>query len=311
MSQNQEVTKKEQYNLNKLQKRLRRNVGEAIADFNMIEEGDRIMVCLSGGKDSYTMLEILRNLQQSAPVNFSLVAVNLDQKQPGFPEHILPEYLQQLGVEYKIVEENTYGIVKEKIPEGKTTCSLCSRLRRGILYRTATELGATKIALGHHRDDILQTLFLNMFYGGKMKGMPPKLMSDDGKHIVIRPLAYCREKDIERFSVAKGFPIIPCNLCGSQPNLQRQVIGDMLRDWDKRYPGRIETMFSAMQNVVPSHLCDEALFDFKGLTKESAVVGGGDLAFDREEIPLQPAGWLPEDDENDFQATRLDVLEIK
>jgi tRNA 2-thiocytidine biosynthesis protein TtcA len=311
MQENQEVTKREQYNLNKLQKRLRRNVGEAIADFNMIEEGDRIMVCLSGGKDSYTMLEILRNLQQSAPVNFSLVAVNLDQKQPGFPEHILPENLQQLGVEYKIVEENTYGIVKEKIPEGKTTCSLCSRLRRGILYRTATELGATKIALGHHRDDILQTLFLNMFYGGKMKGMPPKLMSDDGKHIVIRPLAYCREKDIERFSVAKGFPIIPCNLCGSQPNLQRQVIGDMLRDWDKRYPGRIETMFSAMQNVVPSHLCDEALFDFKGLTKESAVVGGGDLAFDREEIPLQPAGWQPEDDENDFQATRLDVLEIK
>ncbi|MDU7619629.1 MAG: tRNA 2-thiocytidine(32) synthetase TtcA, partial [Escherichia coli] len=233
---NARLSKKEQYNLNKLQKRLRRNVGEAIADFNMIEEGDRIMVCLSGGKDSYTMLEILRNLQQSAPINFSLVAVNLDQKQPGFPEHVLPEYLEKLGVEYKIVEENTYGIVKEKIPEGKTTCSLCSRLRRGILYRTATELGATKIALGHHRDDILQTLFLNMFYGGKMKGMPPKLMSDDGKHIVIRPLAYCREKDIQRFADAKAFPIIPCNLCGSQPNLQRQVIADMLRDWDKRYP---------------------------------------------------------------------------
>ena len=303
MSQNQEISKKEQYNLNKLQKRLRRNVGEAIADFNMIEEGDRIMVCLSGGKDSYTMLEILRNLQQSAPINFSLVAVNLDQKQPGFPEHVLPEYLEKLGVEYKIVEENT--------SEGKTTCSLCSRLRRGILYRTATELGATKIALGHHRDDILQTLFLNMFYGGKMKGMPPKLMSDDGKHIVIRPLAYCREKDIQRFADAKAFPIIPCNLCGSQPNLQRQVIADMLRDWDKRYPGRIETMFSAMQNVVPSHLCDTNLFDFKGITHGSEVVNGGDLAFDREEIPLQPAGWQPEEDENQLDELRLNVVEVK
>ncbi|WP_416262494.1 tRNA 2-thiocytidine(32) synthetase TtcA [Gibbsiella quercinecans] len=311
MTENQSVTPKEQYNLNKLQKRLRRNVGEAIADYNMIEEGDRIMVCLSGGKDSYTMLEILRNLQQSAPVNFSLVAVNLDQKQPGFPEHILPAYLENLGVEYLIVEENTYGIVKEKIPEGKTTCSLCSRLRRGILYRTATELGATKIALGHHRDDILQTLFLNMFYGGKMKGMPPKLMSDDGKHVVIRPLAYCREKDIERFAQAKAFPIIPCNLCGSQPNLQRQVIGDMLRDWDKRYPGRLETMFSAMQNVVPSHMCDTELFDFKGIHHGSEVVGGGDLAFDREELPLQPVGWQPEDAEDAPVVQRLDILEIK
>ena len=266
------TSQKEIYNLNKLQKRLRRNVGEAISDYNMIEEGDRIMVCLSGGKDSYTMLEILRNLQQSAPINFSLIAVNLDQKQPGFPEHILPQYLESIGVEYKIVEENTYSIVKDKIPEGKTTCSLCSRLRRGILYRTATELGATKIALGHHRDDILQTLFLNMFYGGKMKGMPPKLMSDDGKHIVIRPLAYCREKDIERFATAREYPIIPCNLCGSQPNLQRQVIGDMLRDWDKRYPGRIETMFSAMQNVVPSHMCDTELFDFVGITHGAEAV---------------------------------------
>ena len=218
---------------------------------------------------------------------------------------------EKLGVEYKIVEENTYGIVKEKIPEGKTTCSLCSRLRRGILYRTATELGATKIALGHHRDDILQTLFLNMFYGGKMKGMPPKLMSDDGKHIVIRPLPYSREKDIQRFADAKAFPIIPCNLCGSQPNLQRQVIADMLRDWDKRYPGRIETMFSAMQNVVPSHLCDTNLFDFKGITHGSEVVNGGDLAFDREEIPLQPAGWQPEEDENQLDELRLNVVEVK
>lgn len=311
MQDKQEATKKEQYNLNKLQKRLRRNVGEAIADYNMIEDGDRIMVCLSGGKDSYTMLEILRNLQQSAPINFSLVAVNLDQKQPGFPEHILPAYLQSIGVEYKIVEENTYGIVKDKIPEGKTTCSLCSRLRRGILYRTATELGATKIALGHHRDDILQTLFLNMFYGGKMKGMPPKLMSDDGKHIVIRPLAYCREKDIERFATAREYPIIPCNLCGSQPNLQRQVIGEMLRDWDRRYPGRIETMFSAMQNVVPSHMCDTELFDFKGLQHGAEVVNGGDLAFDREELPMQPAGWQPEDDDSEIPVQRLDIIEIK
>lgn len=311
MQKIQKNTKKEQYNLNKLQKRLRRNVGEAIADFNMIEEGDRIMVCLSGGKDSYTMLEILRNLQQSAPINFSLVAVNLDQKQPGFPEHILPAYLEQLGVEYKIVEENTYGIVKEKIPEGKPPARCARVCVGGILYRTATELGATKIALGHHRDDILQTLFLNMFYGGKMKGMPPKLMSDDGKHIVIRPLAYCREKDIIRFAEAKAFPIIPCNLCGSQPNLQRQVIADMLRDWDKRYPGRIETMFSAMQNVVPSHLCDTNLFDFKGITHGSEVVDGGDLAFDREEIPLQPAGWQPEEDDTALEALRLDVIEVK
>lgn len=310
MQENQTMSQKEHYNLNKIQKRLRRNVGEAIADFNMIEEGDRVMVCLSGGKDSYTMLEILRNLQQSAPINFSLIAVNLDQKQPGFPAHILPDYLQRTGVEYKIVEENTYGIVKEKIPEGKTTCSLCSRLRRGILYRTATELGATKIALGHHRDDILQTLFLNMFYGGKMKGMPPKLMSDDGKHIVIRPLAYCREKDIVRFSEAKAFPIIPCNLCGSQPNLQRQVIAEMLRDWDKRHPGRIETMFSAMQNIVPSHMCDRTLFDFASITHGSDVVDGGDLAFDREILPLTPT--VPHDDDDDaLMPERLDILEIK
>ncbi|MDE9434960.1 tRNA 2-thiocytidine(32) synthetase TtcA [Xenorhabdus bovienii] len=302
-------SQKNQYSFNKLQKRLRRDAGQAIADFKMIEEGDRIMVCLSGGKDSYTLLSILQNLQKSAPVNFSLVAVNLDQKQPGFPEHILPAYLEELGIEYKIVEENTYGIVKEKIPEGKTTCSLCSRLRRGILYRTATELGATKIALGHHRDDILQTLFLNMFYGGKLKGMPPKLISDDGKHIVIRPLAYCREKDIERYAEARAFPIIPCNLCGSQPNLQRQVIKDLLRDWDKRYPGRIETMFRAVQNVVPSHLSDFNLFDFKKITHGSEVIDGGDLAFDREELPSQPT--VESGDQLDFQADRLDVVEIK
>ena len=299
---------KEQYNFNKLQKRLRRNVGQAIADFNMIEDGDKIMVCLSGGKDSYTLLSILMNLQKSAPIQFSLIAVNLDQKQPGFPEHILPEYLEQLGVEYKIVEENTYGIVKEIIPEGKTTCSLCSRLRRGILYRTATEVGATKIALGHHRDDILETLFLNMFYGGKLKGMPPKLMSDDGKHIVIRPLAYAREKDIERFAQAKNFPIIPCNLCGSQPNLQRQVIKEMLRDWDKRYPGRIETMFRATQNIVPSHLCDTQLFDFANIKQGDEIINGGDLAFDN---PTSPILSDDEDERPDFSQARLDVVEVK
>ena len=273
------------YNQNKLHKRLRRLTGEAIADFNMIEEGDRIMVCLSGGKDSYTLLDILINLKISAPVQFELVAVNLDQKQPGFPEDVLPKYLESLGIEYKIVQENTYGIVKEKIPEGKTTCSLCSRLRCGILYRTATELGATKIALGHHRDDILETLFLNMFYGGKLKAMPPKLMNDSGEHIIIRPLAYCKEKDIAKYAEIKQFPIIPCNLCGSQPNLQRQVIKEMLNDWDKKFPGRIETMFRATQNITLSHLCDTKLYDFKGIKKGDIDVNGGDLAFDREQLP--------------------------
>lgn len=295
------------YNLNKLQKRLRRNVGEAIFDFNMIEDGDRIMVCLSGGKDSYTLLEILRNLQHNAPIKFELIAVNLDQKQPGFPEDVLPNYLKSIGVEYKIVEENTYSIVKEKIPEGKTTCSLCSRLRRGILYRTATELGATKIALGHHRDDILETLFLNMFYGGKLKGMPPKLMSDDGKHIVIRPLAYCREKDIIKYADARQFPIIPCNLCGSQPNLQRQVIKEMLRDWDKKHPGRLETMFTAVRNVVPSHLCDTTRFDFVNLKADGQVVNGGDIAFDREEIAPLP---IPDPELFD-DALAIEVKEVK
>ncbi|MDE1314086.1 tRNA 2-thiocytidine(32) synthetase TtcA [Vibrio aestuarianus] len=284
--QTQERTKAQQYNFNKLQKRIRRDTGQAIADFNMIEDGDRIMVCLSGGKDSFTMLEILMSLQKSAPVSFELVAVNLDQKQPGFPEHILPEYLDKLGVEYKIVEEDTYSIVQDKIPEGKTTCSLCSRLRRGILYRTAKEIGATKIALGHHRDDILETLFLNMFYGGKIKGMPPKLVSDNGEHVVIRPLAYCREKDIIKYAAMRDYPIIPCNLCGSQPNMQRQNIKQMLNGWDKQFPGRIETMFSAMQNVVPSHLADYNLFDFKSINRDSGVINGGDIGFDKEEMPI-------------------------
>ncbi|WP_423186713.1 tRNA 2-thiocytidine(32) synthetase TtcA [Alishewanella sp. d11] len=288
---------KAQYNLNKLHKRLRRGVGQAIADFGMIEDGDKVMVCLSGGKDSYTLLDILLNLQQSAPISFSIVAVNLDQKQPGFPAEVLPNYLRGIGVDFKIVTEDTYSIVKEKIPEGKTTCSLCSRLRRGILYRTAKELGATKIALGHHRDDMLETLFLNMFYGGKMKSMPPKLISDNGEHIVIRPLAYCKEKDIEKYSVAKGFPIIPCNLCGSQDGLQRQVVKEMLQDWDKRFPGRIETMFQAMQNIVPSHLADKNLFDFVAISKEAALVGEGDTAFDKVAVPTIPVGLEQDDDE--------------
>ena len=254
--------------LNKLQKRLRRNVGTAITDYGMIRDGDKVMVCLSGGKDSYTMLDILMNLQRNAPVQFTLVAVNLDQKQPGFPEHLLPAWLESVGVEYHILERDTYSIVKEKVPEGKTTCGLCSRLRRGSLYGFAAEIGATKIALGHHRDDILETLFLNMFFGGKLKTMPPKLLSDDQRHIVIRPLAYCRESDIEAYSNAREFPIIPCNLCGSQENLQRQVVKEMLQDWEKKHPGRLETIFHAVTSVAPSHLADRDLFDFAGLDEQ-------------------------------------------
>lgn len=259
--------------LNKLQKKLRRETGRAIADFNMIQDGDKVMVCLSGGKDSYTMLEILRNLQHSAPVDFELVAVNLDQKQPGFPEHVLPEYLEKEGVNYHILEKDTYSIVKEKVPEGKTTCGLCSRLRRGSLYGFAEEIGANKIALGHHRDDIVETLFLNMFFGGKMKAMPPKLRSDDNRNVVIRPLAYCREKDIIEFARYKQYPIIPCNLCGSQENLQRQAVKDMLKRWDKEHPGRVESIFSAIQNVAPSQLADTSLFDFEHL-EEGQNQGG-------------------------------------
>ena len=258
-------SKKERYNANKLHKRLRRLVGSAISDFNMIEAGDRVMVCLSGGKDSYALLDILRNLQLHAPLKFELIAVNLDQKQPGFPEHILPEYLTKIGVPFRIIEQDTYSVVKKIIPEGKTTCSLCSRLRRGVLYRVASEIGATKIALGHHRDDILETLFLNLFYGGKLKAMSPKLINDSQQHIVIRPLAYCKEKDLEAYADAEEFPIIPCNLCGSQKNLQRQVIKDMMREWDKKFPGRLETMFTALRNVQPSHLVDNVLYDFQGL----------------------------------------------
>ncbi len=249
----------------KLQAELRGLVGKAIADYGMIQEGDRVMVCLSGGKDSYTMLDLLLSLKRSAPVNFELIAVNLDQKQPGFPAHVLPDYLTALGVQWHVIEQDTYSVVKRLIPEGRTMCSLCSRMRRGALYRWADENGITKIALGHHRDDLLETLFLNLFYGGKLKAMPPKLLSDDGRHIVIRPLAYVPEREIARYARARQFPIIPCTLCGSQANLQRQVIGRMLTTWEQEFPGRIESIFAAMRDVVPSQLADPQLFDFLGL----------------------------------------------
>ncbi len=276
------TSRKEQYNTNKLHKRLRRQVGTAIADFNMIEAGDRVMVCLSGGKDSYAMLDVLLNLQAHAPLDFELIAVNLDQKQPGFPEQVLPEYLTKIGLPFRIVEQDTYSVVKRVIEEGKTTCSLCSRLRRGVLYRVASELGATKIALGHHRDDILETLFLNLFYGGKLKAMPPKLVSDDGKHIVIRPLAYCKEKDLAAYAATADFPIIPCNLCGSQKNMQRQVVKGMMQEWDKNFPGRLETMFRSIQNIQLSHLADLTRYDFRGLKASGEPVIDGDKAFDEE-----------------------------
>ena len=266
-------------NFNRLRGRLEHQVGKAIADFNMIEEGDTVMVCMSGGKDSYTLLEILRALQRRAPIDFRIIAMNLDQRQPGFPEHVLPEYFKSAGVEYRIEAQDTYSIVKEKIPEGKTTCSLCSRLRRGIIYRVANELGANKIALGHHRDDMIETLFLNMFFGGKLKAMPPKLITDKGDHIVIRPLAYCAEKDIARFARGMEFPLIPCNLCGSQENMQRKNIKAMLAAWEQQYPGRSQTIFTAMQNVAPSHLLDGRLFDFNSL-KLGDIVPEGDVAFD-------------------------------
>ena len=258
--------RKNQLEANKLQKRLRRNVGKAVADYRMIEEGDRIMVCLSGGKDSYAMLDILINLQKNAPIKFDLVAVNLDQKQPGFPEHVLPAYLDTLDIEYHVLEKDTYSIVTSKIPEGKTYCSLCSRLRRGTLYGFAEQIGATKVALGHHRDDIVETLFLNMFYQGKMKAMPPKLLSDDKKNVLIRPLAYCRESDLIELAALKQFPIIPCNLCGSQAGLKRNAVKDMLKQWERQFPGRIDAIFGAIKNVAPSQLADTALFDFVGLT---------------------------------------------
>lgn len=280
-------TRKRSYDDNKLRKRLTRQVGEAIADFRMIEDGDRVMACLSGGKDSYAMLDILMALQARAPISFEIVVVNLDQKQPGFPEQVLPEYLRSLGVEYRIVEEDTYSVVKDKIPEGKTTCSLCSRLRRGILYRTAAELGATKIALGHHMDDMVETVFLNMFHGARLKSMPPKLLSDDKQNVVIRPLAYCRESDIERYAGIKNFPIIPCNLCGSQENLQRKVIKQMLADWDKQQPGRVVNVFKSLSRITTSHLFDRELFDFAHLTSARAdELKEFDLAFDQSPLEM-------------------------
>ena len=271
----------------RLKKKLERSVGEAIGDYNMIGDGDTVMVCVSGGKDSYTLLSCLLALRERAPVDFRIVAMNLDQKQPGFPDHILPAYFESIGVEYRIVTEDTYSIVKDKIPAGKTTCSLCSRLRRGIIYRAATEIGASRIALGHHRDDMLETLLLNMFFGGKIKAMPPKLVSDDGKHVVIRPLAYCTEADIIRFARTMAFPIIPCNLCGSQENAQRKLIKGMLQNWARDFPGRIESLATSLKNIVPSHLADPRLFDFISLTQQT-VVEEGDTAFDPFELP-QPS----------------------
>jgi tRNA 2-thiocytidine biosynthesis protein TtcA len=276
------VKPKAVYESNKLVKRLRRQVGQAIADFDMIREGDKVMVCLSGGKDSYALLDILLHLRSRAPVSFDIVAVNLDQKQPGFPEHVLPEYLTRLGVPFRIEEQDTYSIVKRVIPEGKTMCSLCSRLRRGVLYRVAQELGATKIALGHHRDDILETFFLNMFYGGKLKAMPPKLVSDDGRNVVIRPLAYCEERDLEAFAELRQFPIIPCTLCGSQETLKRKEVKAMLREWEKKHPGRVETLLTSIQNVKPSHLLDRSLFDFGAVHVAGRSLSEGDTAFDSE-----------------------------
>ena len=262
---NQTDTRKETLEFNKLQKRLRRNVGNAITDYNMIEDGDVVMACISGGKDSFAMLDILLNLQKAAPIKFEVIAVNLDQKQPGFPEHILPDYFETLNIPYYIVDKDTYSVVKEKVPEGKTTCGLCSRLRRGTLYSFAEKIGATKLALGHHLDDIVETMFLNMFHGSRLKAMPPKLRSDDERNVVIRPLSYCREKDLIKHAEHKDFPIIPCNLCGSQENLQRQSIKAMLTEWDKKTPGRVESIFKSLQNVSPSQLADRNLFDFENL----------------------------------------------
>jgi len=283
---------KQRVDANKLEKRLCRLAGQAIADYNMISAGDRVMVCLSGGKDSYGLLDVLLKLRERAPIEFDIVAVNLDQKQPGYPAHVLPDYLKSLGIAFHIAEQDTYSVVKRLIPEGKTMCSLCSRLRRGVLYRLAGELGATRIALGHHRDDILETFFLNLFFGATLKSMPPKLGSDDGKHVVIRPLAYVKEKDLVRYAEVRAFPIIPCELCGSQQNLQRKQVKAMLQQWDKAFPGRVETIFNSLQRVVPSHLLDRGLFDFADLVATGIASEDGDKAFDIEDLSSVATGAL-------------------
>ena len=277
---------KQAYEANKLQKRLRRLAGQAIADFNMIGPGDRVMVCVSGGKDSYALLDVLLSLKAHAPIDFEVIAFNLDQRHPGYPAHVLPAYFESIGVPHRIVEQDTYSVVKRVLPEGKTMCGLCSRLRRGVIYRVAKEIGATRIALGHHRDDILETFFLNLFFAARLKAMPPKLVSDDGNHVVIRPLAYVSERDLERYAEVKQFPIIPCDLCGSQDTLQRKQVKAMMREWEKRFPGRTESMFRAMQHIVPSHLADQRLFDFAGLQATGEPSEAGDTVFDREELPV-------------------------
>ena len=296
--------RKAAFEANKLTKRLRRQVGEAIADFDMIRGGDRVMVCLSGGKDSYGLLDILLKLREAAPLDFEIVAVNLDQRHPGFPEHVLPEYLATLGIPFHIEVEDTHSVVKRVIPEGSTMCSLCSRLRRGILYRVAGELGATKIALGHHRDDILETFFLNLFFGGKLKAMPPKLVSDDGKHVVIRPLAYVKEADLARYAEVRQFPIIPCDLCGSQENLQRKQVKAMLREWEKRFPGRVETIFASLGRVTSSHLLDRSLFDFAAVAATGLPAEDGDKAFD-------PESFSGSDQDAGPGATRIPIRAVR
>lgn len=296
---NHGALQKQRVEANKLDKRLCRLAGQAIGDFGMIANGDRVMVCLSGGKDSYGMLDVLLKLRERAPIAFDVVAVNLDQGHPGFPKDVLPDYLKSLGIPYHIEDEDTYSIVKRVIPEGKTMCSLCSRLRRGVLYRVASELGATKIALGHHREDILETFFLNIFFGGRLKAMPPKLCSDDGRHVVIRPMAYVRERDLEAYAQLRGFPIIPCDLCGSQDNLQRKQVKAMLLDWERRFPGRVETIFNSLQRVTPSHLLDRGLFDFAAVAATGEASSDGDKAFDQDEefgsfatVPVTMLGTL-------------------